>query len=218
MQKQEKSKKTGSIQNVFFAICIILTIIAGTVIYKAKKYPERIPDILGIKPFIVFTSSMEPVYSEGDLLFTKIINPNNVNEGDIISYRDKQNTVITHRVVQIIEKDGEKLYKTKGDAALKEDESLININQIEGAYVSKIPKVGKILYAYQKPVVFLLTLLTILAVGLIWVYAADKIDMMKETREEEQQKREEMKKVRKKVRRVINRPTPRHPYGEVPTY
>ena len=214
MQNKEKPKTTEVIKNIFFAICIILTVIAGTVIYKAKKYP----DILGIKPFIVFTSSMEPVYSEGDLLFTKMINPKTIKEGDIISYRDAEDTVITHRVIQIVERNGEQFYKTKGDAALKEDEGLVNINQIEGAYVSKIPKVGKILYAYQKTVIFLLTLLTILAVGLIWVYAADKVDMMKEMKEENDRQQEEMKRNRKKVRRVINRPTPRHPLGEIGSY
>lgn len=218
MQNKEKPKTTEVIKNIFFAICIILTVIAGTVIYKAKKYPNQIPDILGIKPFIVFTRSMEPVYSEGDLLFTKMINPKTIKEGDIISYRDAEDTVITHRVIQIVERNGEQFYKTKGDAALKEDEGLVNINQIEGAYVSKIPKVGKILYAYQKPVIFLLTLLTILAVGLIWVYAADKVDMMKEMKEENDRQQEEMKRNRKKVRRVINRPTPRHPLGEIGSY
>lgn len=217
MQKQEKSKIVEFVKNLFFAICIILTIIAGTVIYKAKKYPNQIPDILGIKPFIVFTNSMEPVYSDGDLLFTKIVDPKSINKGDIISFRDAEDTVVTHRVVKIVEQNGKKFYKTKGDAALKEDEGLVDINKIEGAYVSKIPKVGKILYVYQKPIVFLFTLLTILAVGLIWVYAADKIDMMNEMKEEEKEKQqqEEMKRVRKKVRRVINRPTPRHPLGEL---
>lgn len=81
MQNKEKPKTTEVIKNIFFAICIILTVIAGTVIYKAKKYPNQIPDILGIKPFIVFTSSMEPVYSEGDLLFTKMINPKTIKRG-----------------------------------------------------------------------------------------------------------------------------------------
>lgn len=42
--------------------------------------------------------------------------------------------------------------------------------------------------------------------------------MMKEMKEENDRQQEEMKRNRKKVRRVINRPTPRHPLGEIGSY
>lgn len=84
--------------------------------------------------FEVATGSMANTIEIGDIVFVEITK--DVNENDIIVYKEKDN-YITHR---LIKKDGETL-TTKGDANNSEDFP-ININQVLGKVSLTIPKVG----------------------------------------------------------------------------
>lgn len=47
--------------------------------------------------------------------------------------------------MEILEKDGEIYYKTKGDNNNEEDSDLVNFNQVQGVLVFKISKLGTII-------------------------------------------------------------------------
>ena len=69
-----------------------------------------IPGFFGIRPYVVYSGSMEPEISTGAVVFTKEgeFSP---KKGDIITFHNGD-TVVTHRVVKK-EKD---IFITKGDA------------------------------------------------------------------------------------------------------
>ena len=77
-------------------------------------------NIFGIAPLSVVSNSMEPTFSENDLLLSKVTNDPwmNYEVGDIVTFQatiDDQEVFNTHRIVAIEERNGLKYYKTQGD-------------------------------------------------------------------------------------------------------
>ena len=88
-----------------------------------------IPGLFGIRPYVVYSGSMEPEIPTGAVVFTKEgeFSP---KKGDIITFHNGD-TVVTHRVVKK-EKD---IFITKGDANKTEDPVPAEASQIIGRVV-----------------------------------------------------------------------------------
>lgn len=196
----KKNKKMKQIERVlkwiFFIVAIPILLVSLIIMYKANKYPDKIPDVLGYKPMIVLSGSMETRIYTGDLVFVKMIDIDSLRENDIIAFRNETDTVTTHRIIEIIEENGEKLFRTKGDNNSAEDANLVKEGEIEGIYVFKISGLGNFLMFLQEPTGLAVSLLIILVVGFMWLYFADKLDE-KKLREEDQKYRKEFEEFKR---------------------
>lgn len=149
---------------------VFLLIYNITVMIQKVCNPSQIPNFLGYKNFVILSGSMEDALNIGDVIFIK--EKSEIKNGDIISYREKQ-AVITHRVIDIIEQNGQIFYKTKGDANETIDKELVSIDEIEGIYCFKIPKIGTIIMFFQSKT-GIITFLVILFVLYIFTNKASK--------------------------------------------
>ena len=142
-QKEKRRKIFKIISFPFVIIILLLVFYAGYMKYIKK---ENDINILGFRQYMVDTGSMEPQYSVGDLIIIKETPKEKIQVGDVINYTSENGIdTITHRVVEILEKDGEIYYKTKGDNNNEEDSDLVNFNQVQGVLVFKISKLGTII-------------------------------------------------------------------------
>lgn len=142
-QKEKRRKIFKIISFPFVIIIVLLVFYAGYLKYIKK---ENDINILGFRQYMVDTGSMEPQYSIGDLIIIKETPKEKIQVGDVINYTSANGIdTITHRVVEILEKDGEIYYKTKGDNNNEEDPDLVNFNQVQGVLVFKISKLGTII-------------------------------------------------------------------------
>ena len=115
---------------------ILITILAG---YKKYVKHENNISILGFRQYVVATGSMEPEYNIGDLIVIRETTKEEIKIGDVINYISETGIdTITHRVVDIIQKDGQTYYKTKGDNNNSVDPELVNYSQVKGILVFKI--------------------------------------------------------------------------------
>lgn len=192
----DKNKVTiGKILKIiFFAVAIPLLIMSICIMYKANRYPDKIPGILGYKPMIVLSGSMETSIYTGDLVFVKEVDPNVLKSNDIIAFRNETNTVTTHRIIEVVTENGEKKFRTKGDNNDSEDNNLVETSQVEGIYAFKISKLGNFLMFLQQPMGLIMILLIILVVGLIWLHFANKKDDAKYRKEFEEFKKQQQSK------------------------
>ena len=172
--KSINSKIINIIKIILIIIIIPFLIISLIIMVKAKMHPDKIPDIFGVKPMIVLSGSMETSIYRGDLVFVKMVDTENLKVNDIIAFRNEENTVTTHRVVEIVKQDGKTFFKTKGDNNNAEDSNLVDASKVEGIYTSKIPKLGNVLMFIKEPKNLLIILLVILVLGLIWIQRTDK--------------------------------------------
>lgn len=146
-QKQNnKQKRRKILRIIFFPFIILALLLVLHVGYSKFIKHESNVSILGFRTYMVITRSMEPSYNAGDLIIVKEKPTKDLKVGDVINFqtRNGDNTV-THRITEIIELNGEKQYKTKGDNNNTEDQEPVQENQIKGVVLFKIDKIGAII-------------------------------------------------------------------------
>ena len=96
-------------------------------------------------PSAIVTGSMKPMIQPGDVvIIDKIESLEAMKElevGDIIQF-ERNDLMINHRIIEIIERDGQTLYQTKGDNNNVADTPLVEMKDIRGRIIKVVPKVG----------------------------------------------------------------------------
>lgn len=147
---------------VGIALCVILIpmlIINCTLLIKGWTNKDEVPSLFGYAPMIVLTDSMvgnnEDNFSGGDLIFVKTVKPEEVTKGDVISYFDPQGngtSITSHRVIDVINEDGNISFKTKGDNNNTEDKLPVPAEKLAGVYTGfKIVGAGRVAMFMQTP-------------------------------------------------------------------
>lgn len=144
---------------IVFLILIVILTYNTIIIVKSFIEPNKTPNFLGIKTYIIVSGSMEPNINIGDMVIVKEVDESKLKVGDIISYRNGQN-VITHRITKINIDNENIQYITKGDNNNTEDSVVLTIDSIEGKVIKKIPYIGKfILFMQNKLAIIILVVL-----------------------------------------------------------
>ncbi len=132
-------KKKG--RNPFGVLCTTLGTLALLVLIIACV-PLTVPRMFSYELYTVVSGSMEPAIPTGSLVYVENLDPNEVQEGDVIAFYGAQDgsSVITHRVVTNSTVMGE--FITKGDANEENDMSPIPYSHFIGRVAKSIPKVG----------------------------------------------------------------------------
>lgn len=152
---QTKQNKSGDAKQKFLTIlgtvlCVILLpilIINLTLIAKSYINEDEVPSVGGVFPMIVLTDSMYPVIESGDLILCHTLEAEEVKVGDVITFYDPMGngtSVVTHRVLEISEKDGRPQFVTKGDNNNVEDQVPVDAEDLIGIYQKRIPKAGNV--------------------------------------------------------------------------
>lgn len=107
-------------------LCILLVpILIINCILIVKSYTsEEVPSVAGTLPLIVLTDSMYPLIESGDLILCRTAQPEQIRVGDVIAFFDPAgngSTIVTHRVLEVTEQNGQIAWKTKGDNNNTED-------------------------------------------------------------------------------------------------
>ena len=161
------------------------------IIYQAKTNPDEVPNIMGYKPFMVLSGSMESKIHKGDLIFVKTIDPIELDKEDIIAFEDAEGTVTTHRIIDIVNKDGTTYFITKGDNNTSQDQNLVEYEDIEGIYVGRIAGVGSMMDALKEP-----TTVMIIGLGITVIFIIGYSISNKKLKEEEMKEFLEYKKLK----------------------
>ena len=137
--------------------------------------------IFGYRIFSVATGSMIPKYNVNDVLAIKEINTDELKVGDDITYLgnklDVNGRIVTHRIIEIKEEKGEKIYITKGINNVTEDPS-IKDNQIYGKVIGKIPVITEINHIVKNQYGFFF-LIFVPLVAVIFLEIADTVTEIK---------------------------------------
>lgn len=152
MSKNENSITFNRVLTIVgWVLCVILVpilVINCTLIVKSLVNKDEVPDIGGTVPFIVLTDSMYPDIKSGDLIFCKTIDPADVKVDDVISFYDPAGngtSVVTHKVIEVIEENGTRSFRTKGINNNTEDRVLVPADKVIAEYNGfRIPGAGNL--------------------------------------------------------------------------
>ncbi len=176
-----KSKISYIFFAIFIVIFIILTVISLFSIVTANN--GRLPLIFGRASVQIMTQSMSPLYNPGDVLVIKKVNPDALAIDDVICFRSSDPNIYgqlnTHRIVEIKNADGKRVFVTKGDNNPRLDEYTVEPQDVMGIVVAKNTFFSKILSLFRSRFGFLfvivIPLLFVLA-GSIKQFAAAVVD------------------------------------------
>lgn len=201
----KKGKKVKIVKKILTIVIMIILcsilFVSGVILINSYVKPNEVPSFFGWKPFIVLSDSMETQIMTGDVVVIKEMDTKELKENDIIAFKDNDNIVITHRIIEIIKDKNENIeYKTKGDNNKDEDDGYVKPEQIEGIYKFRIGKLGNLALFVQTPVgmIICISIPLIMLLLLQWKESLNdnkmKNDIQKEIEKLKQQNEELQKK------------------------
>lgn len=152
MAEEKKANKEGKkvnkvelIGDIVTAIILVFAVVFTLLTLSSAKSEDGLPNVGGYSLFSVQSDSMEPVFYTGDLLLIKEYKGEDLQPGDIISFRtieQGQYIINTHRIVEEHEIDGVVTYTTRGDNTPANDQTDVVQSEIVGVYARAAEKEG----------------------------------------------------------------------------
>lgn len=157
VEKKYKNKKRYTIYKTIVStmswiILTILGIIGAALLFVLinTKINEKNNKTPLVSLYTIISPSMRETLDVWDVVVVKRVDTKTLKEKDIISFYSTSeffgNTPITHRIVRIINADGQIKYETQGDANDDPDLSLVTEDRIVGKVIFKIPQLGRVQY------------------------------------------------------------------------
>lgn len=120
-------KRDVIILPIIFVLLVIVSLTSGVFKYKSV---------------VIMSDSMLPNFVKGDVIIYDKLNKDEViKEKDIIVFK-RNDKIIVHRVHDIIKKNNQVFYETKGDNNDSVDVELVSLKDIKGISVLVLPFIG----------------------------------------------------------------------------
>ena len=105
---------------------------------------SAVPQVVGADhSYVVLSDSMSPAIEAGGVVFVSEVPTAQIGGDDVITFeRGGRESRVTHRVVEVVERDGQRRFRTKGDANEDPDPGLVAPQQVVGVVLFSVPYVG----------------------------------------------------------------------------
>ena len=142
MSENSKGKLVKNIIS-YIVMSIVFIFMVISILSNIGSFRYKFYDIL--------TGSMSPTINPGSFIIVKEIDSNEIKEGDIITFKGSSTSELTtHRVVEVIDKDNNIKFQTKGDANDVLDPMLVDEGLLVGKVIFDIPYMGKVMSFINK--------------------------------------------------------------------
>lgn len=159
--------------NVLSTVLVVIMIVCAVFLMGSR--------LIGFQCFNILSPSMEPLYSVGDLIYVKEVDPATIKEGDVITFVLNEDLLVgTHRVIRV-DAENQHLY-TKGDANEIEDGAPVHFNNVIGVPKFSIPKLGYVSDFVQNPPGIYITIAAFIIL-IVMVFIPDMLGKKKKTKE-----------------------------------
>ncbi len=206
--KGEKPSTSHRILTIVgIVLCVILVpilIINCTLLLKGVLNKDEVPTFGSIFPLIVLTDSMHDEFPSGSIIISRVVDPEEIKEGDIISFFDpesKTGAITTHAVIKLEYDEAGKLvsFRTKGSANNAEDRLSVPVESLVGRYTGfHMAGVGHVAMFMQTPAGFIVCVF----VPLLMLVAYDVIRRRVYDKKHEDDKDELMRELEELRRRA----------------
>lgn len=180
------NKTVKKILNVIIDIVVVCIMVVSVliVILSLTSKSSGVPNLFGYAPLSVLSDSMEDTFSKDDLIISKVTNETDYQYevGDVVTFPitvNGQEVLNTHRIVEVVQDQGIRYYKTQGDnkatspiADKKTQTSATIVAKWTGA---RIPAIGGFLSFIRTQLGFFLVIL--LPMIIFFIYEAIRVIM-----------------------------------------
>ena len=137
-------------------VLMLFTVFSVTALEKEER------SLFGYRAFVVLSDSMSKVYPDGrgyfnagDVVVSKVVDPETLDEGDIISfisYKDGVSVVVTHMIrMRTVTESGEDAFITYGTTTGVDDETPVTFDKVLGVYKFRLVGLGRFFYFLKSP-------------------------------------------------------------------
>lgn len=98
--------------------------------------------LAGFTPYAVSSGSMEPACHVGSAVYVRKVDADELETGDVITFRLGGDALATHRIVEVIHDGDELSFRTKGDANDVADAAPVEADRVVGRVCFSIPYLG----------------------------------------------------------------------------
>jgi signal peptidase I len=104
-----------------------------------------LPLAFGARPLVVLSGSMEPTLDTGDVVVVKRVGPEQAHVGDVVTYRNPEGSLVTHRV-RSVRRHGHRFeLVTKGDANNASERWTMEADGELSRALYRVPLAGRLL-------------------------------------------------------------------------
>ena len=128
---------------------LLTTLIAVAAVFLIFYRPVSLGGDTRYEP--VYTGSMEPAIPVGSVVVIKPVDPESLEEGDIVCF-ELSGPSITHRIINITSEG----FVTKGDANEDPDTWIVKKENVIGKAIFTIPYLGYLVHFVRTPLGFIL--------------------------------------------------------------
>lgn len=144
--------------------------------------------VLAQEAYVVLSGSMEPAIPTGGVVFVYGTQPENLEKGDIITFQTDGDQVTTHRIIEVVERNGDLSFRTQGDANDDPDPGFIQPDEVVGEVKWWVPYLGYVIeWAGSVNAYLLLVLIPAVLIILdeVWKIGKEMRGLKKRGREDE---------------------------------
>lgn len=137
-------KKVAKWASNMVTVFLFLVLILMLFLVISSRAAGGEPQIFGYQFKTVLSGSMEPGIKTGSIIAVKSGgDTTRFNEGDIITFKEDENILITHRITEVIKNGNQVMYRTKGDNNNSEDMNPVLSDNVVAEYTGfTVPYVG----------------------------------------------------------------------------
>lgn len=141
-----KAKKVWKIFSNLITVLLFLLLIFMIFVVISSKASGGEPSFLGYQIKTVLSGSMEPTFKTGSIIAIKPINnPTTLKKSDVITFMKQDQSIVTHRIIDVVNQGNQILFKTKGDNNKESDFDPVISQNVIGKYTGfTIPYLGYI--------------------------------------------------------------------------
>lgn len=126
--------------------------------------------------FVIRGGSMEPAIPLGSLVLATSVPTEELRPGDTVTIRAENGVVVTHRVVDVIDQNGARFLRIRGDANKTPDPALVPSSAVVGRVATVLPVAGYLVAMMSTPT-GLLSLGSLLAALMIAIWLIEDAEL-----------------------------------------
>ena len=214
METEVRTKKSKVVSIIVSIVTIAALVMALATVIFTFSVDKTDRSLFGIRFYICLSDSMKATdFEAGDLVVSRKVSLDKIQEGDIISYIStdvsSNGEIITHKVREIKVENGVYRFTTYGTTTGDDDLTPVDGVNVLGKYAFSIPKLG-LFFNFVKtvpgyiccvfiPFMFLIVLQIINTVSLFREYKRTETIKLNDERKELERKMEENKEMLRKL-------------------
>ncbi|MCM2677169.1 signal peptidase I [Alkalicoccobacillus plakortidis] len=123
---------------------------------QSQQQSQQTPNLFGYSALTILSNSMQPEFSEGDVIVIQQTSSSDLATNDIITFGTKDGNRVTHRITDTMDQDQNRFFTTKGDNNNVADAEPVFEGQVIGKVLFSIPKLGFVARFLSEPIGFML--------------------------------------------------------------